>query len=95
MRKKILIGVTGIFFLLLVITTHLVAQKIPQQGAGIPQNFDIIANLQSIQTQLTALSSRVETPNKQILNKLDRILSNQENIIKELAIIKIRASRPH
>jgi len=27
--------------------------------------------------------------------KLEQVLSNQENILKELAIVKVRASRPH
>jgi hypothetical protein len=93
MRKKILVGLTGIIFLLLGITVHLAAQKVPQQGAQTPLNFDIIAYLQGIQTQLTAFTSSADTTNKQILNKLGQVLSNQQKILDELAIVKVRASR--
>lgn len=37
--------------------------------------------------------SNLEKINREILNKLDQVLSNQEKIMEELKIIKVRASR--
>jgi hypothetical protein len=92
MRKKTLVAITAGIFFLFGFTLHLAAQKIPQQGEQVPRNFDIIANLQSVQDQLTALSSSVGAGNQQVLNKLDQVLSNQERIFKELDVIRVRAS---
>jgi hypothetical protein len=93
-RKFFWIASLGIFFLFGV-TFHLAAQKMPQQGEQLPQNFDIVANLRNVQDQLTALGSSVTAGNQQVLNKLDRVLSNQDKILQELEVVKIRASRSH
>ena len=95
MRSKLFwIAALGIFFLFGV-TFRLAAQKMPQQGEQMPQNFDIVANLQNVQNQLTALASSVGTGNQQVVNKLDQVLSNQDKILQELEVVKIRASRSH
>jgi hypothetical protein len=93
MRKKALVAIAGIIFFLFGITFHLAAQKMAQPGEQLPQNFDIVANLRSVQDQLAALVSSVGTGNQQVLNKLDQVLSNQDKILQELEVVKIRASR--
>ncbi|MCX5708710.1 MAG: hypothetical protein NTY14_07085 [Candidatus Omnitrophica bacterium] len=93
MRKKTLVAIAVIIFFLFGITLHLAAQKMPQPGEQLPQNFDIVANLRSVQDQVSALASSVGTENQQVLNKLDQVLSNQDKILQELEVVKIRASR--
>ena len=93
MRKKTFVVIAGSIVFIFGVTLHLAAQKIPQQGGQVPQNFDIIANLQSVQSQLTALASSVGTGNQQVFNKLDQVLSNQDKILKELDVIRVRVSR--
>ncbi len=44
-------------------------------------------------SQLAAKVDVLSGADKEILKKLDRILSNQEKIFGELAIIKVRASK--
>lgn len=46
-----------------------------------------------IETKLDMLSKNTETANKELARKLDQVLSNQEKILKELVIVKIRASK--
>ncbi len=93
MRKKVFVVIAGSIVFIFGITLHLAAQKTPQQGQQLPQDFDIIANLQNVQNQLTALTSGVGAGNQQVLNKLDQVLSNQDKIFKELDVIRIRASQ--
>jgi CHASE3 domain sensor protein len=93
MRKKIFIVLAGSVLFLFGITFHLAAQKIPQASQQEPRNFDIIANLQNVQIQITALASSVGTGNQQVLNKLDQVLSNQDKILKELDVVRVRVSR--
>lgn len=45
------------------------------------------------ETDYMELSKNLEKTNREILRKLDQALRNQENMLKELEIVKIRASR--
>ena len=77
---------------LLGLTLRLGAQKVPSSDQ-LPQNFDIVANLQDLQRQLGELAASTTDRQQQIISKLDQVLANQESILKELDVVKIRASR--
>jgi hypothetical protein len=93
MKKNILIVTAVSVFFLFGITLHLFAQKTPLQAGDFGPNFDIVANLANLQQQLSSLVSAVAAGDRQINNKLDQILANQDKIFNELEIVKIRASR--
>ena len=54
---------------------------------------DFSETLTKIETAMNKLSTSLDNTNKEILKKLDQVLSNQEKIINELEIVKVRASR--
>jgi len=43
--------------------------------------------------KLDALASDVRKTNAEVLKKLDQVLNNQDKILKELDVVRIRASR--
>jgi len=45
-----------------------------------------------LEARIEKLSSRLEVTRDELSKKLDKVLSNQDTILKELAIIKVRAS---
>lgn len=53
----------------------------------------IIGQLAQIEAKFDKLSSGLESTNKDVLNKLNTILNNQEKIFQELETIKVRATR--
>lgn len=50
------------------------------------------ADIMTLYQRIDTLSASIERTNSQINAKLDTILRNQESIIKELGIIKMRAT---
>ncbi|OGX31976.1 MAG: hypothetical protein A3G37_00520 [Omnitrophica WOR_2 bacterium RIFCSPLOWO2_12_FULL_46_30] len=91
MRKKIMLilGIGGmVFFISFGLAQS--AQKYSQEETGFP---DFSERFTRIETKLEALSKNIDSANKEMARKLDQVLSNQEKILKELAIVKIRASR--
>ena len=54
---------------------------------------DFSERLSKIETNMNKLSVNLDNSHKEISKKLDRILSNQEKILSELEIVKVRASR--
>jgi hypothetical protein len=72
---------------------YLKAQRPAQEEpADMP---DLIEGVNQIESKLGAFSQDVSSSNREISRKLDQILSNQDKILKELDIVKVRASRPH
>lgn len=53
------------------------------------------AEVSKLEAKMDKLSVTQDNTAKEISMKLEQVLSNQENILKELAIVKVRASRPH
>ncbi|MCK9595289.1 MAG: hypothetical protein M0R35_06385 [Candidatus Omnitrophica bacterium] len=56
---------------------------------------DLIEGVNQIEIKLGSLSQDVANANREISNKLDQVLDNQDKIFKELEIVKVRASRKH
>ncbi|OGX24126.1 MAG: hypothetical protein A3J51_06500 [Omnitrophica WOR_2 bacterium RIFCSPHIGHO2_02_FULL_45_21] len=54
---------------------------------------DCAEGLDKLEAKIDGLNNELKNSNKEILRKLDLILSNQEKIFQELAIIKVRASK--
>jgi hypothetical protein len=67
---------------------YLYAQK-PQENQPDLANPEYFA----LERKFDLLASDVRKTNTELLKKLDRILSNQQKILDELAIVKVRASR--
>lgn len=53
---------------------------------------DALEKIAQLELKLDRLSSDLDRNNKEVVKKLDIILSNQDKILKELAIVKVRAS---
>jgi len=87
-KIKIFIGAGIILFLVGIL--YLYAQR-PQEEQLELVNPEHLA----LERKFDALALDVRRTNAEVLKKLDQILSNQDNILKELAIVKVRASRPH
>lgn len=66
------------------------AQRYPEEETVSP---DFSEGFTQIEAKIDKLSLSLDKTDKEILKKLDQVLSNQEKIFKELEIIKIRASR--
>lgn len=89
LRKILLISIiTGFFCFSFVL--GLKAQKNPDEDSGIS---GVLEKLSQIEINVGQLSTSLDKTNKGILKKLDQVLSNQEKIINELEIVKVRASR--
>lgn len=91
MRKKIILilGISGMVFFISFGQAQS-AQKYAQEEMTLT---DFSGRFTKIETKLEALSKNIDSANKEMAQKLDRVLSNQEKILKELAIVKIRASK--
>lgn len=95
MKINLFAVTAGIVIFLLGATMHLAAQRTPQQPEQMPANFDVVANLQDLHKQLADINSNVASANQQVINKLDQVLANQDNILRELEVVKVRASQHH
>jgi cell division protein FtsB len=51
------------------------------------------ADIAQLQAKIDRLATKVDILDREITNKLDKILSNQDAILKELQIVKVRATR--
>jgi len=85
---------TGIFFLAVIVlclspALNLKAQKYTEEQGIVPAFTEW---LNKIEAKLDKLSMNADT-NKEILQKLDLILSKQAEIKEELNIIKVRSTR--
>lgn len=93
MLKKAGVILATVIFLSLSLKFALSGQKYSGEEAnlsGFSERFN------RIETKLDALSKNTEagnSANKEIARKLELILSNQEKILNELAIVKVRASK--
>lgn len=90
MTKKIIFILTLAVFCSLGLKSTFSAQKYSGEDgdfSGLSERFS------RLETKLEALSKNIDSANKEIAQKLGQVLSNQEKILKELAIVKIRASK--
>lgn len=56
---------------------------------------DLIEGVNQIEVKIGGLSRDMADGNREISRKLDQVIDNQDKILKELEIVKVRASRPH
>lgn len=87
-RKSIFILTAGIF-LCLGLWFNLRAQTTIEQNINIPEK------LARLESKIDKLSADMDIKNREILKQLDQVLSNQQTILKELSIVKVRASIKH
>ena len=100
MSKKMFILIAGVIFfsfgLKLATSAHLPAGQAGKYSAQEMNFSDFTERFNRIETKLDALSKNSDagnSANKEIARKLELILSNQEKILNELAIVKVRASK--
>jgi len=62
-------------------------------GVAVSQQEPSIRPFDQMNTQLQARMDRLETNQKFILQKLDTVIANQQKILGELDVVKIRATR--
>jgi len=91
LRKIFLIlAISGLVFFGL--RFSLQAQRYTKEEPA-PYPYDYTEDLGRIEAKVDKLSTSLDNTNKEILKKLDQVLSNQTKIISELEIVKVRASR--
>lgn len=54
---------------------------------------DYAEDATSLEAKIGGLNNDLKSSNREILKKLDQVLSNQEKIFQELAVIKVRATK--
>lgn len=87
MKRRYGILIAGLAVLCLGVWWQVRAQSVYAQEAGIS---DRIAGLES---KLELLRVSQENTQKEIAGKLERILTNQAEILRQLEIVKVRATR--
>lgn len=90
MFKKGIIILGVILAILFISQLYLRAQNYTETPPGLA-NF--IEGFAKIEKKVEELSQKLNNHEKTVLQKLDEILANQQKILKELDVVKIRASR--
>ena len=93
MLKKSKLVLITLFFLFLGLKLALSEQNYYGKEKTIPVSAAAIKKTPVNKAVSTDISSNQEKTNREILGKLDQVLSNQEKIMEELKIIKVRATR--
>ena len=91
-KKSKLILIT-LLFLFLGLKLALSEQNYYGKEKTLAVGSPVIKKAPETKTISTDTSSNIEKTNREILNRLNQVLSNQEKIMEELKIIKVRASR--
>ena len=84
-NKSILIISAALFFIM---GAYFFVQMPKAQTASFES-----ADSEILAAKIDKLFADIDKTNKEISKKLDQVLSNQANIMKELEIVKIRATR--
>jgi peptidoglycan hydrolase CwlO-like protein len=72
------------------------AQKDTESGSDVADLVNqFSAEVAKLDAKIDKVSASQDSADKEILQKLDQVLGNQEKMIKELEIVKLRASRQH
>ena len=94
MSKKMVFAVVLVFFCFAGIW-YLRAQNVADDGSFLSvfiRRFDQIeAKIDNLVSAVP--SAKSENKDREILSKLDQVLANQQSILKELEIVKVRATR--
>ncbi|MBU1998638.1 MAG: hypothetical protein ABIG46_01735 [Candidatus Omnitrophota bacterium] len=90
MNRILIILSAGLLVLLLISAANLNAQNYPGRSQEDHNAFEDFANMDK---KIDAFIASNQKTTQAILQKLDLVLSNQQKILQELDIVKIRASR--
>jgi hypothetical protein len=90
MLKKFLLISLVVIFSSLGLRFALSAQK---YSTGASSAADYTEDTAALEAKIGGLNNDLKSSNREILKKLDQVLSNQEKILQELAVIKVRASK--
>ena len=93
MLKKSKPVLIALFFLFLGLKLALSEQDYYGKEKALTAGTPVIKKTPETKTILADTSSNIEKTNREILNKLNQVLNNQEKIMEELKIIKVRATR--
>lgn len=93
MLKKSRVVLTALFFLFLGLKLALSEQNYYGKEKALTAVSPVIKKAPETKAVSIDISSRQEKTNQEILNKLNQVLANQEKIMEELKIIKVRATR--
>ncbi|MFH0790603.1 MAG: hypothetical protein V2A64_03130 [Candidatus Omnitrophota bacterium] len=91
-KKAVIVLIAGILIALVFGLRTMRAEKYSDANNEADRS-DFPENLTKIETKIDKLSSGLDGNNKDILNKLNTILSNQEKMFQELETIKVRSTR--
>ncbi|TBR19607.1 hypothetical protein EPO66_00655 [bacterium] len=93
-RKKIAIVSMAIVLTVLFFNLNVILAQVYKKDQGSARGDDLVLieeKMDKIMEMITE-KSNPDKVNKEISIKLDKILSNQEKILKELEVVKVRAS---
>lgn len=79
----------GIFAIVVLLNLFCIYSLRAQKPAEQTGEVDLV----QLQAKIDRLTTKMEISDRETANKLDKILKNQEVILKELQIIKVRATR--
>lgn len=90
MQKKLMLILLVVIFSSLGLKFALSAQKYSAEASA---SADYTEDTAALEAKIGGLNNDLKSSNREILKKLDQVLSNQEKIFQELAVIKVRASK--
>lgn len=93
MFKKTKLILITLFFLFLGLKLALSEQDYYGKEKALTAGSPVIKKAPETKAVSADISSRQEKTNQEILSKLNQVLANQEKIMEELKIIKVRATR--
>lgn len=93
MFKKTKLVLITLFFLFLGLKLALSEQNYYGREKTVSSSAAVVKKTPAGKAASPEISSSQEKTNQEILSKLNQVLSNQERIMAELKIIKVRASR--
>jgi len=86
MAKKIIVIVA----IIISVSVGVIFTTIAQNESQIPT--DASEKISQLELKINKMYSDLENNDRDILKKLDTVLSNQDKILKEVEIVKVRAS---
>ncbi len=88
MNKKLIVGFLLALGIVGMAGFRLYAQRLPSQDAAAAMQ-----SLGGLEGSFSSLRSSLDKSTKELSQKLDQVLANQQAILKELEVVKVRASR--
>jgi hypothetical protein len=88
MNKKLIVGFLLVLGIVGMAGFRLYAQRLPSQDAA-----SAMQSLGGLEGSFSSLRTSLDKSTKELSQKLDQVLANQQTILKELEVVKVRASR--